>query len=115
MSALIANHTTKTYLDEMRSSRVYHYAQVNTPQLLVGGNILEYITPSAKCLQLCETKRNVTGMHCNIVADNIQYEDFEDLCGYGSCSRLHILMTLATCLAENYTSPNQERACKLVT
>ncbi|XP_070390864.1 uncharacterized protein [Dermacentor albipictus] len=50
MSALIANQTTKMYLDEMWSKRVYHYGQVNTPAILTDGSILEYVTQSAKGL-----------------------------------------------------------------
>ncbi|XP_070392276.1 uncharacterized protein [Dermacentor albipictus] len=66
-------------------------------------------------LKLCETKRNFTNLHYNIVADDIQYEDFDNFCGYGSYSRLQILKRLVAFLAENYKSPIEERACKLIT
>ncbi|XP_070393543.1 uncharacterized protein [Dermacentor albipictus] len=74
-----------------------------------------YDSASTLRFKLCQTKRNVTDLYYNVVADNIQYEDFNDVCGYGSYSRLQILKRLAAFLAENYTSPDQERFCNLVT
>ncbi|XP_070392264.1 uncharacterized protein [Dermacentor albipictus] len=78
-------------------------------------SLFTYDSASTLRFKLCETKRNVTDLHYNIVADNIQFEDFHDVCGYGSYSRLRILKRLAAFLAEKYTSPDQERFCNLVT
>ncbi|KAL1413974.1 hypothetical protein MTO96_030868 [Rhipicephalus appendiculatus] len=66
-------------------------------------------------LKLCDTKKNVTDLHYNIVADDIQYDDIDNLCGYGEYSRLHTLNRLAAFLRINYTSPDQGTTCKLVT
>ncbi|KAL1413975.1 hypothetical protein MTO96_030869 [Rhipicephalus appendiculatus] len=66
-------------------------------------------------LKLCDTKKNVTDLHYNIVADDIQYDDIENVCGYGEYSRLHTLNRLAAFLGKNYTSRDQGITCKLVT
>ncbi|KAH7967747.1 hypothetical protein HPB52_002153 [Rhipicephalus sanguineus] len=52
MSALVAEQATKTSLDEMWSHRVYHYGQVNTPPILTGFDTFQYVTQSAKGLQV---------------------------------------------------------------
>ncbi|KAL3209156.1 hypothetical protein MRX96_009344 [Rhipicephalus microplus] len=46
-------------------------------------------------IKICETKKNFTGLNYNLVADDIQYDDINDSCGYGGYSRLHILNRLA--------------------
>ncbi|KAL1424314.1 hypothetical protein MTO96_020306 [Rhipicephalus appendiculatus] len=66
-------------------------------------------------LKLCDTKKNVSDLHYNVVADDIQYDDIDNLCGYGEYSRLHTLNRLAAFLRINYTSPDQGTTCKLVT
>ncbi|KAH7967745.1 hypothetical protein HPB52_002151 [Rhipicephalus sanguineus] len=65
--------------------------------------------------QLCDTKKNVTDLLYNIVADDIQYDDIENICGYGEYSRLHTLNRVAAFLGKNYTSPDQGTTCKLLT
>ncbi|KAH7953330.1 hypothetical protein HPB49_007195 [Dermacentor silvarum] len=52
MTALVEKYTTKMYLNKMWSYRVYHYGQVNTPAIIVNGNTIEYVTQSAKGLQV---------------------------------------------------------------
>ncbi|KAL1413977.1 hypothetical protein MTO96_030870 [Rhipicephalus appendiculatus] len=52
MSDLIANPATKTTLDDMWSQRIHHYGQVNTPVMEASGNPFEYVTQSAKGLQM---------------------------------------------------------------
>ncbi|KAH7969267.1 hypothetical protein HPB52_016408 [Rhipicephalus sanguineus] len=74
-----------------------------------------YDSASTLRFKLCEAKANVADLHYSIVADGIQYEDFYNVCGYGSYHRLHVLKRLAAFLAENYTSPSQQGACKLLT
>ncbi|XP_075742671.1 uncharacterized protein LOC119169862 isoform X2 [Rhipicephalus microplus] len=64
--------------------------------------------------KICETKKNVTDLKYNIVADDIQFDDIDNLCGYGSYYRLRTLKSLCEYLAENYTSPDRESACKSV-
>ncbi|KAL3251883.1 hypothetical protein MRX96_055017 [Rhipicephalus microplus] len=66
-------------------------------------------------LKLCDTKKNVTDLHYNIVADDIQFDDIDDFCGYGKYSRLLMLKKLAAFLEKNYTTPDQGTTCKLVT
>ncbi|XP_075741111.1 uncharacterized protein LOC142789514 [Rhipicephalus microplus] len=65
--------------------------------------------------ELCDTKKNVTDLHYNIVADDIQFDDIDDFCGYGKYSRLLMLKKLAAFLEKNYTTPDQGTTCKLVT
>ncbi|KAH6935643.1 hypothetical protein HPB50_007446 [Hyalomma asiaticum] len=77
--------------------------------------LFTYDSDASLRFKLCETKKNVIDLQYNIVADDIQYEDIDDLCGYGSYFRLRILNRLAEFLAKNYTSPNEESACKLLT
>ncbi|KAH7967871.1 hypothetical protein HPB52_003610 [Rhipicephalus sanguineus] len=52
MSALVAEQATKTSLDEMWSHRVYHYGQVNTQPIIVGFDTFQYVTQSAKGLEI---------------------------------------------------------------
>ncbi|KAL1424319.1 hypothetical protein MTO96_020311 [Rhipicephalus appendiculatus] len=78
-------------------------------------SLFTYDSADSFRIKLCETKKNVTDLHYNIVADDIQYDDMENLCGYGGYHRLRILNRLAEFLAQNYTSPDLESACKSVT
>ncbi|KAL1424327.1 hypothetical protein MTO96_020319 [Rhipicephalus appendiculatus] len=66
-------------------------------------------------IKLCETKENFTDLLYNLVADDIQYDDIDNSCGYGGYSRLHILNRLAAFLGKNYTSHGRESDCKSVT
>ncbi|KAH6935644.1 hypothetical protein HPB50_007447 [Hyalomma asiaticum] len=77
--------------------------------------LFTYDSAASLRFKLCETKKKVTDLRYNLVADDIQYEDIDDLCGYGSYSRLRLLNRLALFLAKNYTSPRHESACKLLT
>ncbi|KAL1424329.1 hypothetical protein MTO96_020320 [Rhipicephalus appendiculatus] len=52
MSALTANGTTKAYLEDMWSQRVFHFGQVNTPAIQTYGNRLQDVARSAKGLQM---------------------------------------------------------------
>ncbi|KAH8026341.1 hypothetical protein HPB51_020047 [Rhipicephalus microplus] len=52
MSDLIANTATRTTLDDMWSQRIHHYAQVNTPVMEAMGNPYEYVSQSARGLQM---------------------------------------------------------------
>ncbi|KAL1471816.1 hypothetical protein MTO96_039708, partial [Rhipicephalus appendiculatus] len=52
MSDLVADPTTKQTLDGMWSQRIHHYGQVNTPVMQASGNPLEYVTQSARGLQV---------------------------------------------------------------
>ncbi|KAH7969871.1 hypothetical protein HPB52_022392 [Rhipicephalus sanguineus] len=52
MSDLVGNPTAKKTLDEMWSQRIHHYGQVNTPVMEASGNPLEYVTQSARGLQM---------------------------------------------------------------
>ncbi|KAH6936510.1 hypothetical protein HPB50_018587 [Hyalomma asiaticum] len=49
---LISDPATKANLDDMWSQRVHHYGQVNTPVMEAIGNPLEYVTQSARGLQM---------------------------------------------------------------
>ncbi|KAH6935642.1 hypothetical protein HPB50_007445 [Hyalomma asiaticum] len=79
------------------------------------GWLFTYDSASTLRFKLCETMVNVTDLHYGIVADDIQYEDFDDVCGYGSYHRLRVLKKVAAFLEGKYTSGSQEDACKAVT
>lgn len=52
MSDLLGNPKTKKTLDDMWSKRIHHYGQVNTPVMQASYNPLEYVTQSARGLQM---------------------------------------------------------------
>ncbi|KAL3251881.1 hypothetical protein MRX96_055015 [Rhipicephalus microplus] len=79
------------------------------------GWFFTYDSASTLRFKLCETKVNVTDLQYSIVADDIQYEDFKNVCGYESYSRLRVLKKLAAFLVENFTLPSQHGACHFVT
>ncbi|KAL1424317.1 hypothetical protein MTO96_020309 [Rhipicephalus appendiculatus] len=52
MNDLIANPAATTTLDDVCSRRLHHYVQVNTPVMEASGNSFDYVTQSAKGLQM---------------------------------------------------------------
>ncbi|KAH6935736.1 hypothetical protein HPB50_008677 [Hyalomma asiaticum] len=55
---LVADPSTKTNLDSLWDQGVYHYAQVNTPAIQADNDVFEYITQSARGLQMISALMN---------------------------------------------------------
>ncbi|KAH7969870.1 hypothetical protein HPB52_022391 [Rhipicephalus sanguineus] len=56
--------------------------------------------------ELYDTEGIVTDLHYNLAADNIQYEDFADVCRQGQFSRLRFMKTLVPFTSGTHISPS---------
>ncbi|XP_049522552.1 uncharacterized protein LOC125945040 [Dermacentor silvarum] len=59
-------------------------------------------------VKLCKSKKNATNVAYTLAAVDIQFEDGNGVCGYGSYPRLRMLKKLALFFAYNYTSADKE-------
>ncbi|XP_037568117.2 uncharacterized protein LOC119448989 [Dermacentor silvarum] len=70
-----------------------------------------YDSASTLRTKLCSTKANMTDLKYTLAAADIQFEDANNNCGYGSFPRLRMLKKLAQFFAFTYTSSAQRRPC----
>ncbi|XP_072143683.1 uncharacterized protein [Dermacentor andersoni] len=73
--------------------------------------LFTYDSASSLRYKLCETKRNATDISYTIVAENIQFEDATNECGYGPFSRLRTLKALAHFFFDDYSDATFRDAC----
>ncbi|XP_070390915.1 uncharacterized protein [Dermacentor albipictus] len=73
--------------------------------------LFTYDSASSLRYKLCETKSNATSISYTIVADNIQFEDATNECGYGAFSRLRTLKALTHFFFDDYSDASFRDAC----